>query len=231
MWTDDHESADADHRVEAGADRRVHAARCSCRCIRTSGRAKVIVGVYDTHDERAAEAGQHGPRRSVVPGGGLRAAAADRERLPDLQGRLAPGGGRAGQSRRSSGSGRRKEATVAFRNPKRDATSSCRWTTRAAAAGAASEVELRLGDQSLGTVPVVGRRRAGPEVSADGGAARVRRHGRGQARREPHVRAGARGRQRRAATRASLACGCFTRSCSRARNAGIRRPRPYRRWT
>ena len=36
------------------------------------------------------------------------------------------------------------------------------------AAGAASEVELRLGDQSIATVPVGGRRRAGPEISADG---------------------------------------------------------------
>ena len=48
----------------------------------------------------------------------------------------------------------RKEATVTFRNPKRDATFILQMDNPARAAGAASEVELRIGDQSLGTVPV-----------------------------------------------------------------------------
>jgi hypothetical protein len=48
----------------------------------------------------------------------------------------------------------RKEATVAFRNPKRDATFILQLDNPSRAPGAASEVELRLGDQSLGTVAV-----------------------------------------------------------------------------
>jgi hypothetical protein len=48
----------------------------------------------------------------------------------------------------------RKEATVTFRNPKRDATFVLQMDNPARAAGAASEVELRIGDQSIGTVPV-----------------------------------------------------------------------------
>jgi hypothetical protein len=48
----------------------------------------------------------------------------------------------------------RKEATVTFRNPKRDATFILQMDNPARAAGAATEVELRVGDQSLGTVPV-----------------------------------------------------------------------------
>ena len=48
----------------------------------------------------------------------------------------------------------RKEATVAFRNPKRDATFILQMDNPSRAAGAASEVELRLGDQTIATVPV-----------------------------------------------------------------------------
>jgi hypothetical protein len=48
----------------------------------------------------------------------------------------------------------RKEATVAFRNPKRDATLIIQMDNPSGSAGAASEVELRLGDQSIATVPV-----------------------------------------------------------------------------
>jgi hypothetical protein len=48
----------------------------------------------------------------------------------------------------------RKEATVTFRNPKRDATFILQMDNPARAAGAATEVELRVGDQSIGSVPV-----------------------------------------------------------------------------
>ncbi len=49
----------------------------------------------------------------------------------------------------------RKEATVTFRNPRRDATFILQMDNPARAAGAASEVEIRVGDQSLGIVPVM----------------------------------------------------------------------------
>jgi hypothetical protein len=48
----------------------------------------------------------------------------------------------------------RKEAAVAFRNPKRDATFIIQMDNPAQAPGAASEVELLLGDRSLGVMPV-----------------------------------------------------------------------------
>jgi hypothetical protein len=48
----------------------------------------------------------------------------------------------------------RKEATLAFRNPKRDATFIVQMDNPAQSASAATEVELRVGDQTIGTVPV-----------------------------------------------------------------------------
>jgi hypothetical protein len=48
----------------------------------------------------------------------------------------------------------RKEATVTFRNPKRDSTFILQVDNPSRAAGAATEVDVRLGDQSLGIVPV-----------------------------------------------------------------------------
>jgi hypothetical protein len=48
----------------------------------------------------------------------------------------------------------RKEGTVAFRNPKRDVTFILQMDNPSRSPAAASEVELRLGDQVIGTVPV-----------------------------------------------------------------------------
>lgn len=48
----------------------------------------------------------------------------------------------------------RKEATLSFRNPKRDATLILQMDNPAAASAGASEVEIRLGDHLVGTVPV-----------------------------------------------------------------------------
>jgi hypothetical protein len=48
----------------------------------------------------------------------------------------------------------RKDATVAFRNPKRDSTFILQMDNPSRAASAATEVDVRLGEQSLGTVAV-----------------------------------------------------------------------------
>jgi hypothetical protein len=48
----------------------------------------------------------------------------------------------------------RKEATLAFRNPKRDATLILQIDNPAQSAGAATEVDIRLGEQSLAVFPV-----------------------------------------------------------------------------
>ena len=62
------------------------------------GDASVKVGLYGKDQKRlplvGADDGQRAYTRGDVPGG-----AAERERLPELQGRLAPGGGPAGQLR------------------------------------------------------------------------------------------------------------------------------------
>jgi len=49
----------------------------------------------------------------------------------------------------------KKEATLSFRNPKRDATLFLQLDNPGAAPGAATQVEIRIGDQAIATVPVV----------------------------------------------------------------------------
>lgn len=49
----------------------------------------------------------------------------------------------------------KKEATLAFRNPKRDSTLLLQLDNPGNAPGAATQVEIRIGDQVIATVPVV----------------------------------------------------------------------------
>jgi hypothetical protein len=48
-----------------------------------------------------------------------------------------------------------KEATIAFRNPKRDSTLFLQLDNPSTSPGAATQVEVRIGDQVIATVPVV----------------------------------------------------------------------------
>ena len=88
---------------------------------RTSARAKVVAGLYTPGNNERAEALERGSRRSLVQGRRLRAAAADREHLRDLQGRLASRPKSWPKARAApSGSGPRRKRRMAFRNPKRE---------------------------------------------------------------------------------------------------------------
>jgi hypothetical protein len=49
----------------------------------------------------------------------------------------------------------KREGTLAFRNPKRDSTLFLQFDNPAAARGAATQVEIRIGDQVIATEPVV----------------------------------------------------------------------------
>jgi hypothetical protein len=49
----------------------------------------------------------------------------------------------------------KREATLAFRNPRRDSILFLQLDNPSAAPGAATQVEIRLGDQAIATVPVV----------------------------------------------------------------------------
>lgn len=117
------------------------------------GAAKVIVGLYDTSTNQRLKLGNadRGDRSYQV---------AQFELLPQTENvyliykdgwhpaEVAP------ENPAVEWKWTRKEATVAFRNPKRDATFILQMDNPSRAASAASEVELRLGDQTIATVPV-----------------------------------------------------------------------------
>ena len=117
--------AGADDAVEARADDRVHAngVRPDLPVRRRggdSGRA-----VLDGQPEAAAARGR-GRRPARLQGREAAAAAADRERVHGVQGRLAPGGSRRAQRARVEWQWTKKDATLSFKNPKKD----CRLLSR-----------------------------------------------------------------------------------------------------
>ena len=139
----------ADLDVEAGSDHRVHAdgVRAELPVHRRGGRpaGPLQPGHRQAPDaERAGGVPQGIPRREVP------AAAAVREHLPDLQGRLASGGSGAGQRRRPSGSGPRRPPAISFRNPKKDATFYLEYDARTDLFNPPQQVTVRLGDQPVG---------------------------------------------------------------------------------
>jgi hypothetical protein len=117
------------------------------------GPAKIIVGVYDSASNTRVKLGNtdRGDRSYSV---------ADFELLPQTENvyliykdgwhpaEVAP------DNPSTEWKWTKKEATVAFRNPKRDSTFIVQMDNPSRMPSAASEVELRLGDQVLGTVPV-----------------------------------------------------------------------------
>ena len=223
MWTDDHDPPTPTTAVEAGPDGRIHAARCSCRCIRTSGRAEVIVGLYDTASTQArlklagADAGERSYQVART-----RAAAADREHLPDLQGWLASGRGRAGAIRRSSGSGPRRKRRWRSATRKRDAMLYLAGRQPGKRRRRRQQVEVRIGDQVHRHRPGRGRPRRR--------CARFRSPRRSSAPAtwwscgwSPTARSCPRSSRRpRATTRASSACASSTPSCSQVLRAAHR---------
>ena len=152
MWTDDHDPPTPSTEWKAGQ---------TVEYTRTMfvpmypyvGQARVIVGVYDPSTNARAKLGNtdRGDRSYTV---------AEFELLPQTENvyLIYKDGWHpaevAADNPASEWKWTRKEATVAFRNPKRDATFIVQMDNPSRAAAAASEVELRIGNQPLGTVPV-----------------------------------------------------------------------------
>jgi hypothetical protein len=152
MWTDDHDPPTPSTEWKAGQ---------TVEYTRTMfvpmypyvGKARVIVGVYDPSTNARVKLGNadRGDRSYTV---------AEFELLPQTENvyliykdgwhpaEVAP------DNPAIEWKWTRKEATVAFRNPKGDATFIVQLDNPSGAAAAASEVELRIGDQPLGTLPV-----------------------------------------------------------------------------
>jgi hypothetical protein len=152
MWTDDHEPPTPTSAWKAGQ---------TVEYQRTMfvpmypyvGSAKVIVGVYDPATNGRVKLGNpdRGDRSYTV---------ANFEMLPQTENvylvyrdgwhpaEVAP------ENPAVEWKWTKKEATVTFRNPRRDATLILQMDNPSGAPGAATEVDVRLGDESLGVVPV-----------------------------------------------------------------------------
>ena len=152
-------SAGADHAVEAGADGRVHAhgVRPDLSVRRRgddSGRA-----VFDREPEAVA-AQRRGRRAARVQGRAAAAAAADRERVHGVQGRLASGRNAPSTTRRSSGSGRRKRRRSPSRTRRRTASSISTSTTPAASSTSRSRCTVSTGRTAARSVHADARKPA-----------------------------------------------------------------------
>jgi hypothetical protein len=152
MWTDDHAPPSQPNGWQPG--QKIEYTRTMfVPMYPYVGAAKVIVGVYDTATNVRLKLGNEdrGDRSYKV---------ADFELLPQTENvyliykdgwhpaEVAP------ENPTVEWKWTRKEATLAFRNPKRDATFIVQMDNPAQSPSAASEVELRIGEQSLGAVPV-----------------------------------------------------------------------------
>ena len=217
MWTDDHEPPRPPPRGQPGQT--VEYSRTMfVPMYPYVGAAKVIVGLYDTSTNERLKLGNtdRGDRSYQV--GALRAVAADGKRLPDLQGRLASGGGRAGKSGgRVEVDAKGSDGRLPQSQARRDVHPADGQPEPRGRRGERSGAATRRSDRSRRSrscaddAPV----RKFALTAAQLGS---RRHGGDQARRESNVRAGTRGRGRRAATRANSASGYSTRSSNRARD-------------
>jgi hypothetical protein len=152
MWTDDHEPSSQPNAWQPG--QKIEYSRTMfVPMYPYVGTAKVIVGLYDAATNTRLKLGNadRGDRSYHV---------ADVELLPQTENvyliykdgwhpaEVAP------DNPAIEWKWTRKEATLAFRNPKRDATFIVQMDNPATAAAAATEVELRLGEQPLGTVGI-----------------------------------------------------------------------------
>ena len=111
-------AAGADHAVEAGPDDRIqaHGVRADLPLRRAT--RPCSIGLYSPKDaKRLPLAGETNGQRAYKVGVHS-AAAADRERVPHVQGRVASGGDRRDNSA-VEWQWTKKSATIAFRNPKK----------------------------------------------------------------------------------------------------------------
>jgi hypothetical protein len=152
MWTDDHEPPSQPN--EWGAGQKVEYTRTMfVPMYPYVGAAKLIVGLYDTTTNARLKLGNsdRGDRSYQV---------AEFELLPQTENvyLIYKDGWHPAEVAPDNPSVEwkwtRKEATLAFRNPKRDATFIVQLDNPAQSANSATEVELRVGDQVMATVPV-----------------------------------------------------------------------------
>jgi hypothetical protein len=153
MWTDDHEPPTAANTWKAGQT--VEYSRTMFAPIYPYvGPAKVLVGLYDVSTQQRLKLGN-------TPDRGDRSYEVARlELLPQTENvflifkdgwhpaEFAP------ENQSIEWQWTKKEATLAFRNPRRDSTLFLQVDNPSRAAGAATEVDIRLGDQLIATMPV-----------------------------------------------------------------------------
>ena len=152
MWTDDHNLPAQPHQLQPGQTIE-YARTMFVPMYPYVGASKVIVGIYDTGTDARLKLGNRdrGDRSYQV---------ADFELLPQTENVYLiyrEGWHPAEVSAENptvEWKWTRKEATLAFRNPKRDATLILQLDNPAQAPGAASEVDIRLGDRSVVVLPL-----------------------------------------------------------------------------
>ena len=151
LWTDDHLPATPTSTVEAGPDGRVHPDRVRAELPVHRRGATCGIGLYIAGRRQAAGAHGAGSRRGGSTWWQVPAAAAVREHLPDLQGRLAPRRSRRRQPATPSGSGQ-EAATFSFRNPKKDVTFYLEYDARTDLFTPPQQVTIKIGDQVIDDV-------------------------------------------------------------------------------
>ena len=152
MWTDDHDLPTQPNEWQAG--QKIEYSRTMfVPTYPYVGQAKVILGVYDTTTNARLKLGNtdRGDRSYQL---------AAFELLPQTENtyliykdgwhsaEVAP------ENPAVEWKWTRKEATITFRNPKRDSMLILQIDNPSQATGAATEVDVRLGEQSLGVLPV-----------------------------------------------------------------------------
>ena len=190
MWTDDHDPPTPTSAWKPGQT--IEYSRTVFAPVYPYvGQAKVIGGLYDTTSgERVKLAG--------TDAGGRAYEVAQLELLPQTENifLIFKDGWHsvetAGDNSMVEWQWTKKEATITFRNPRRDALLFFQADNPGRAATAARQVEIRLGDQVLQTVPLSPDAMAVHKIPISAGGHGRRRDGRAAPDRRPDLRAGAR---------------------------------------
>ena len=132
MWTDDHRPPVPTTQWKRGTDGRVHADGVRAGVSRTSGMPQSSSVSTRARTRGRLAAGRAGFGAARLQGGIAAAARADRERVPHLQGRVAPDRGRRRRTPSSSGSGPRRRRRSSSGTRSATACSTFTPTTRAA---------------------------------------------------------------------------------------------------
>ena len=145
MWTDDHDPPTPTTQWKPGQT--VEYTRTDVRSdLSVRRRSHAANRLVFPEDADPADARGRGRRAARLPGRQAAAPAAEREHLHRLQGRLASGRSRRAQRQRSQWQWTKKQATLAFKNPRRMPRSISTSTTRAACSTRTQQVTVTLGN-------------------------------------------------------------------------------------